>query len=45
MGEEVKVAFDNLQINYDPVPIPGTLILLGSGLLGLAGWRRKFGKD
>jgi hypothetical protein len=23
-----------------PVPLPATLILLGSGLLGLAGWRR-----
>jgi hypothetical protein len=23
------------------VPLPSTLLLLGSGLLGLAGWRRK----
>jgi probable HAF family extracellular repeat protein len=25
---------------YDPVPLPPTVFLLGSGLLGLAGWRR-----
>jgi len=25
------------------VPVPGTLMLLGSGLLGLAGWRRRSG--
>ena len=26
--------------NYTPVPLPPTVLLLGSGLLGLAGWRR-----
>ena len=26
--------------NPNPVPIPSTVLLLGSGLLGLAGWRR-----
>jgi hypothetical protein len=29
-----------LTINYDPVPIPPSALLLGSVLLGLAGWRR-----
>lgn len=40
-------SFDNLYVTADyitnPVPLPGAFWLLGSGLLGLAGWR-KFGK-
>ncbi|RPJ39001.1 MAG: PEP-CTERM sorting domain-containing protein [Deltaproteobacteria bacterium] len=27
-----------------PIPKPATLLLLGSGLVGLIGFRRKFGK-
>jgi hypothetical protein len=33
-----------IQVEANPVPLPGTIILLGSGLLGLGGWRG-FGKS
>ena len=31
-----------VEVNVNPVPIPGAILLLGSGLLGLAGIRKKF---
>jgi len=30
-----------LEIEYSPIPEPATMLLLGSGLIGLAGFRRK----
>ena len=31
-----------IRVDYNPVPIPPAILLLGSGLLGLAGIRKKF---
>lgn len=36
-------ALDNL--NVSPIPEPTTMLLLGAGLIGLAGFRRKFKKS
>ncbi len=34
----------NVRIEGAPVPIPGAILLLGSGLMGLAGFRKRFQK-
>jgi hypothetical protein len=42
--QDATIAWDNFQVQYtgveNLVPIPPTALLLGSGLLGLVGWRR-----
>jgi hypothetical protein len=37
---EPRYTFSNVQITCQAVPVPPTIWLLGSSLLGLAGWRR-----
>ena len=40
-GTASMAGIDNVNVNIAPVPVPPTILLMGSGLLGLVGYNRK----
>lgn len=39
---ELSLASGNMNVDYTPVPVPAAIWVLGSGLMGLLGFRRRF---